>query len=293
MAKKKDYSNMYLLGMVACVAIVALVVLVMNTGTNTMSLSEEDMSGQAIDGKFDGSNLPGSGGGFITDADGDGVKSAGDCDDNDASVGAAETYYYDSDGDGFGGDTGSYYYDTEQYCPDESVPSYHVDNDEDCDDANSAINPDATEFCDGFDNDCDNNIDGPRCSNMDLSIEDAEALLTFTSARAEGRPVYEMTLYIDVVNNDNLDDAQIGTYILLFPDYPSYLMELNGDITDNIGPGETYVLEESFSVYVSSGVYDLIVADGYIDVDVTVDFFDELEEADETNNQETVRAYLR
>ena len=33
------------------------------------------------------------------------------------------------------------------------------DNTEDCDDANSTINPNAVELCDGFDNDCDGEID--------------------------------------------------------------------------------------------------------------------------------------
>ena len=37
-------------------------------------------------------------------------------------------------------------------------PGY-VENDDDCDDQNSSINPDADEYCDDIDNNCDGNID--------------------------------------------------------------------------------------------------------------------------------------
>jgi hypothetical protein len=80
-----------------------------------------------------------------------------DCDgavDEDDAVDAS-TWYLDSDGDGFGDpDT------TTQAC---SEPSGYVAvtgaDDTDCDDGDSAVSPDATELCDGVDNDCDGAVD--------------------------------------------------------------------------------------------------------------------------------------
>ncbi len=170
MVKKKDCSNMYLLGMVACVAIVALVVLVMNVGTDSVdsvSLSENDMSGQAIGERMGGSF---SGSGSSVDYDSDGIKAKVDCDDKDASVGVGNLYYYDADGDGFGGsNSDSYYYGVTRICPGETVPTSYVDNNEDCDDANSDINPDAEEVCNGYiDDNCDNDYNDGMRGSTDL-----------------------------------------------------------------------------------------------------------------------------
>jgi hypothetical protein len=103
------------------------------------------------------------------------VADAADCDDfdNDVNPGADElcdggdndcdgavdeddaldatTWYADVDGDGYG-DPGS----TTQAC---DQPSGFVADDEDCDDGDAAVNPVATEACDGLDNDCDGLVD--------------------------------------------------------------------------------------------------------------------------------------
>ena len=81
----------------------------------------------------------------------DGVDN--DCDgdiDEDATDGT--NYYTDADGDGFGDST------TETtLCEDPADGS--VTDGSDCDDTNAEINPDATEVCDGEDNDCDGDVD--------------------------------------------------------------------------------------------------------------------------------------
>ncbi|MFH1462945.1 MAG: putative metal-binding motif-containing protein, partial [Pseudomonadota bacterium] len=100
------------------------------------------------------------------------VGDATDCDDQDAGVhpGAEETcddrdedcdgevdeglgqiWYADGDGDGYGDLATSI-----EAC--DPGPGW-VEDDDDCDDANSAIHPDATERCDGLDDDCDGLVD--------------------------------------------------------------------------------------------------------------------------------------
>jgi len=66
------------------------------------------------------------------------------------SVTAGSTYYADTDGDGYGNAASS-----TVAC---SQPSGYVSNSTDCNDANSAINPAATEVCNAVDDDCDSQI---------------------------------------------------------------------------------------------------------------------------------------
>jgi len=109
------------------------------------------------------------------DADGDGVLSLDDCDDENAGVypGADEycdgldndcdgetdeearnapSWFLDGDGDGFGdGDVAL------ESC---EQPSGYTANTQDCDDSQPEINAGAVEICDGIDNDCDGETDG-------------------------------------------------------------------------------------------------------------------------------------
>ena len=76
-----------------------------------------------------------------------------DCDgliDNDAIF---TTYYYDGDGDSYGNslDLGT------TFCTTPGVE--YVLNNTDCDDANSAINPGASEICNAIDDDCNGTPD--------------------------------------------------------------------------------------------------------------------------------------
>ena len=76
-----------------------------------------------------------------------------DCDgttDEDDATDAA-TWYIDYDGDGYGSTT----YSTES-C---TQPSGWVSDQSDCDDSEAAVNPSASEICDGVDNDCDGDTD--------------------------------------------------------------------------------------------------------------------------------------
>ena len=122
----------------------------------------------------------------LADEDGDGATEDVDCDDGDASVnpnatevcdgidndcdgtvdqGAADatTWYADDDGDGYGDPD-----DATDAC---DAPSGHVADGTDCDDGEATTNPDAVEYCDDLDNDCDgetdDNLDGVWYADAD------------------------------------------------------------------------------------------------------------------------------
>jgi len=84
-----------------------------------------------------------------------------DCDgtvDEDEAL-DADTWYADSDSDGYG-DASS----TDAAC---DAPSGYVADDSDCDDADSAVNPGASEICNELDDDCDGDVDEAGC--LDIS----------------------------------------------------------------------------------------------------------------------------
>jgi hypothetical protein len=99
------------------------------------------------------------------DADDDGVSAADDCDDEDDSVGGESIWYIDYDGDGYG-------YEGVTMLGCEALTGWS-DNADDCDDLDGTINPDATEVCDWYDNDCDDLVDDEDDS-LDLTTGGAE-----------------------------------------------------------------------------------------------------------------------
>jgi len=90
------------------------------------------------------------------------------CDGNIDEGLPLNTYYLDSDSDTYGDPNTS-----TSAC---SAPAGYVSDSTDCDDSNAAINPGATEVCDGVDNNCDGTIDEgcnnppPPCDGANLII---------------------------------------------------------------------------------------------------------------------------
>jgi hypothetical protein len=131
--------------------------------------SASDTYGDDIDQNCDG--LDG------VDSDGDGVASLAsggeDCNDDDADVTVGSTWFVDTDGDGYGNDN-----ETMMSC---EMPTGASDQGGDCDDLNAAVHPEATEVCDGMDNDCDADID-----DADSNIDTSTQMTLYTDADGDG-----------------------------------------------------------------------------------------------------------
>ena len=142
---------------------------------------------------------------WYSDADGDGygdastesqscdgdegtVADATDCDDTDSSAypggteecdeadddcdgtvdeGVQTTFYVDADGDGEGSEDL-----TTEAC---DTPTGYADDAFDCDDDDAAISPNATEICDGVDNDCDGDIDEDDAADAETWYADSDS----------------------------------------------------------------------------------------------------------------------
>jgi MYXO-CTERM domain-containing protein len=75
-------------------------------------------------------------------------------------------WYYDGDSDGYGDPTTAV-----DAC---SAPARHVANGADCDDARASSNPIATEYCNGYDDDCDGVVDEGSAADASTWYLDAD-----------------------------------------------------------------------------------------------------------------------
>ncbi len=89
-----------------------------------------------------------------------------DCDDEvDEDLTYAD-WYADADEDGYG--------DPDEVINDCEQPSGYIDDGSDCDDSDATINPEADEYCDEVDNDCDGEIDEADALDTNTWYPDAD-----------------------------------------------------------------------------------------------------------------------
>jgi hypothetical protein len=167
-----------------------------------------------------------------------------DCDD-EVDEGLLTTWYHDGDGDGYGdssvsedactapadyvaydGDCDDADADFHPNAPendcsdpnDYNCDGYvgYADNDgdgwascEECDDGDAAVNPDATELCNGIDDNCDTHVDEDTAADASTWYFDADGD-GYGSARAATRSCDQPSGY--VANDDDCDDVDAQVY---------------------------------------------------------------------------------
>ncbi|MFH1469933.1 MAG: putative metal-binding motif-containing protein [Pseudomonadota bacterium] len=150
-------------------------------------------------------------------------------DDDDPGVTGAPAWYADADRDSYGDAAAG-----AQAC---TAPSGHVSDATDCDDADPAINPGATEICNGLDDDCDGTVDGPGA---------ADAITWYMDADGDGygdasSPVVDCSEPSGAVNNDDdCDDTDPAAY-------PGALETLDGDDDDCDGDVDEAIVATVFA----------------------------------------------
>ncbi len=147
-------------------------------------------------------------------------------DDDDASVTGTSTWYVDYDSDGYGGALLS-----TEAC---DQPSHYVANATDCDDGDDAVNPAATEICDGLDNDCDGDTDEGVASTWYLDYDgdgygDASTAVEDCSAPSS---VY-------VADGTDCDDGDAATHPSATPGCDGGDYDCDG-LVDNDADGDGY-----------------------------------------------------
>jgi hypothetical protein len=125
-----------------------------------------------------------------------------DCngDANEINAIGCEVYYNDADQDGYGTST--------SLCLCEAKDNFSADNEDDCDDAESTTNPGADEYCDGHDDDCDEEIDEDDSVDALTWYQDSD-LDGYGDSNNTTQSCYQNVGY--VANSDDCDDTNADT----------------------------------------------------------------------------------
>ena len=178
-----------------------------------------------------------------------------DCDgyvDEDPNLPGCTDYFYDLDGDGYGQEGNS-----QCWCSPHGTYSAAIDGD--CDDGDAAVNPEATELCDGLDNDCDLEVDdgdpvvmGVTVPEFAASLEDA----SYPSSVAAGDRAEVWVAFENVGSASwpagsvgiRPEAAEMGETSDLYPagEWPAW--DVAAVLQQDVEPGETGVL--SFPIQV-------------------------------------------
>jgi hypothetical protein len=131
-----------------------------------------------------------------------------DDDDGDLDASTATTWYPDDDEDGYGDSAGSALTACDE-------PSGYVDDDTDCDDADTDVNPAATEVCNGYDDDCDAVADSssvcPCDVEYDVSTEEPYLFCTSADSWLNGRATCRTYGYDLVTINSASEDSWLNS----------------------------------------------------------------------------------
>ena len=187
-------------------------------------------------------------------------------------------WYIDYDGDGFGGTTHSI-----SKC---AQPEGFVGNFDDCDDLANTIHPEASEVCDGFDNDCDDSID-----TDDISLDESSKLTFYLDADGDGFGMNHIALSIKdcsmpegyVLDLSDCNDDNNG----INPDAEEVCDGVDNDCDDQIDQSDADLLQDTLLL-----VYADNDNDGFGNPEIT-DFLCSLEDgftdnADDCNDNDPV-----
>ena len=169
------------------------------------------------------------------------VLNSTDCNDNNAAINTAVSYFVDADNDGFGSTT------TALLCS-SSAPLGYSTNSTDCNDSNSNVNPNALEVCgNNIDDDCDGQTD-ENCVTVryyqDLDIDNFGNSLVFI----------DLNSTLSVPNGYILNNADCNDNNFLIN--PSAIEICNGidDNCDGIVDNGTFSLATASAINGPSGV---------------------------------------
>ena len=162
----------------------------------------------------------------------DNCDGAVDDDDSGLDSSTTSTWYADLDGDGFGNPSA-----TSQSC---AAGADQVADNTDCDDGDADIHPDATETCNGWDDDCDGDIDDDDVGVTGTSTwyidydGDGFGAGAYTESACQGSEGW-------VTNNDDCDDFDA----LLNPDADEICNEIDDDCDGDIDDDDSSVMGAS------------------------------------------------
>ncbi|MEZ4798272.1 MAG: MopE-related protein [Flavobacteriales bacterium] len=167
-------------------------------------------------------------------------------------------FFADADGDGYGDPLNSILACT--------APVGFVDNSLDCDDTNFDINPDASEVCDGVDNNCDPQID------------ETGDILFFADTDGDGygdpdNTILACALPVGYIDNDlDCDDTNSSIFPGAIEECDALDNDCNGTIDDGL-PTTTFYLDADNDGFGDGGftIDACIQPDGYVDNDFDCD----------------------
>lgn len=154
------------------------------------------------------------------------------------------TFYADADGDGYGNPAV-----TTLAC---TAPSGYVADNTDCDDTNSAINPGATEVCNGIDDNCNGSIDEGLTFTTYYADADGDGYGDAATSVSSCSPVAGY-----VTDNTDCNDAENTVYPGAIEICDGLDNDCNGDIDENlvvatIAPADSAITCKGFPVTFST-----------------------------------------